>query len=231
MHSAVAYHDRLASTWDPRYHKASFAVREALLASCLADDRLDATRWLDAGCGSGTLARWLAGRGSVVDGVDASPNMIRAANELARREPFAERMAFRVASLEHLEAEPACYDGIVCSSVLEYLDRPADVLGMFARVLKVGGILIVSVPHKYSLVRRALTAVHSLMPARLAYLHFSRHQFSRRQFSRLLRAHCFATQRVYYFGGGLPYHLQRLPCLGSLMLVRAARTGDIIIRS
>ena len=227
MHSAVAYHDRIASDWDPRYRKASFAVREAILAACLTDLPLASTRWLDAGCGSGTLARWLARRGCRVDGVDASAHMIRAADELARHESYGNRLSFRVGALEQLDGEAGGYDGVLCSSVLEYLDRPADCLARFARLLKPRGALVVSVPHKYSLVRRALAVVHRLAPNRLAYFRHSKNEYSLREFSLLLQENHFEVERAYYFGGGLPGRLQRLPCFASLIMFLAFRTIEL----
>jgi SAM-dependent methyltransferase len=48
---------------------------------------------------------------------------------------------------EMSQVPDARYDTIVCHQVLEHLRRPADALAHMRRVLKPGGVLIVSVPH------------------------------------------------------------------------------------
>ncbi len=80
---AISYHDRLANNWERRYEKASFRARLVALAECLDGEDLSGTGWLDAGCGTGTLSRWLAERGCAVLGVDAAPQMINIAAMLA----------------------------------------------------------------------------------------------------------------------------------------------------
>ena len=76
---AVAYHASLAGEWERRYRKRSFQMRQTVLLKCLHGWDLAGTVWLDAGCGTGTLARWLATRGCSVLGVDAASEMVAAA--------------------------------------------------------------------------------------------------------------------------------------------------------
>jgi SAM-dependent methyltransferase len=45
----------------------------------------------------------------------------------------------------------ASFDGIMCSQVLEHVDRPEDVIGELGRVLKPGGTGLISVPFFYNL--------------------------------------------------------------------------------
>ena len=60
MSTAVEFHDRLAERWEAKYRKASFRAREDVLDRALAGVHLTGQRWLDAGCGTGTLSRALA---------------------------------------------------------------------------------------------------------------------------------------------------------------------------
>lgn len=88
---------------------------EAIVAAVL--DR-NPRRVLDLGCGEGWLARALAERGIEVTGVDASPALIEAANELGGGD-------FRVASYEELAGWNETFDLVVANfSLLQEELRP-----------------------------------------------------------------------------------------------------------
>jgi len=211
---AVAYHGSLADGWESRYQKSSFQMRQCVLEKCLRGENLTGTLWLDAGCGTGTLARWLAGRGCGVLGVDAAPEMVAAANQSLEFESHSDRLSFvRVSTLARLALDDSSLDGILCSSVLEYLPDPGACLTEFARVLKPGGLLLVSVPNRDSIARRLQLACHHLGgllgQSWCKFLNYSRNQYSTAEFSRLLAHTGFADEKVVPFGGPLPPLAQR----------------------
>jgi SAM-dependent methyltransferase len=72
---------------------------------------------LDAGCGTGDLARGLAPRVERVDAVDASPRMI----ERARQLPGAERVRWHAAPIEDAELDPP-YALIVAGDSVHWFD-------------------------------------------------------------------------------------------------------------
>jgi len=211
---AVAYHASLARQWEQRYRKPSFQMRETVLLKSLHGWKLAGTLWLDAGCGTGALSRWLAARGCGVLGVDASREMVGAANQAAQSQNYSERLDFvRITSVAHLALDDASLDGVLCSSVLEYVPDPRACLAEFARVLKPGGLLLVSVPNRDSVVRRMQLACHyfggRLGQSWCRFLDYSRHQYSSREFARLLAGSGFAGRKLVPFGGPLPGLAQR----------------------
>ncbi|HYA26286.1 MAG TPA: class I SAM-dependent methyltransferase [Terriglobales bacterium] len=222
---AVTYHDSLAADWEQRYRKRSFMAREAVLQKCLEGRSLSGQIWLDAGCGTGTLSRWLAARGCHVLGVDASPEMIAAASQFTRL-PAAEPR-FERAHIEHLGMQDGSCDGLLCSSVLEYVANPTACLTEFSRVLKPGGLLLVSIPNRHSLVRQVQLRCHqlsSLMGTRwMRFLDYSRQQYSRREFQELLTQTGFALEKVLPFGSPLPRLAQRSRHWGSLLMFMARK--------
>jgi 2-polyprenyl-6-hydroxyphenyl methylase/3-demethylubiquinone-9 3-methyltransferase len=225
---AIRYHDRLASDWDGRYQKASFRARLVALAECLDGEDLSGTEWLDAGCGPGTLSRWLAKRGCAVLGVDAAPNMIHTAAMLADSGTSPGRLRFqRVKTIARLPLDSHSADGILCSSVLEYLPHPEACLTEFARVLRPRGVLIVSVPSTHSVIRRAQITCnrvgHLLGKNWFAYLNYSTHQYSRLEFERMLERQRFCLKRVVPFGGPLPRWMQRTNTGGPLLMFSARK--------
>jgi 2-polyprenyl-3-methyl-5-hydroxy-6-metoxy-1,4-benzoquinol methylase len=235
---AVAYHRELAVGWEQRYRKPAFKARLRAVEECLAGQDLHGQRWLDAGCGSGTLARYLLEAGANVLGVDAAEEMITLARELASQdvakhdvakhdEPTRQLRFEHIATITHLPLADQSLDGILCSSVLEYVPDPAACLAEFARVLRPGGLLVVSVANRNSLVRKAQVATHRL-GRRLrrrwfAFLDYSHHEYAAAGFCTLLKEHGFSAGNVIPFGSPIPHWLQRREFGGSLLAFCAVR--------
>lgn len=96
---------------------------------------------LDAACGTGRYAEYLAGRGHQVVGVDGSPDMLARARA---RVPSAE---FRAGDLHRLPVSDDEVDAIVCALALTHVRDLAPVFAEFARVLRPGGHLVVADVH------------------------------------------------------------------------------------
>ena len=103
-------------------------------------------RVLDVGCGTGTLALVLAGRAGpegAVAGVDASPEMIAAAQRKARGKKLAP--TFRVAPAQDLPFADGWFDAVSTSLMIHHLpeaDRVGAIREML-RVLRPGGRLLI----------------------------------------------------------------------------------------
>jgi 2-polyprenyl-6-hydroxyphenyl methylase/3-demethylubiquinone-9 3-methyltransferase len=210
----IAYHASLADAWERRYRKPTFRTRQAVLLKCLQGRNLTDSVWLDAGCGTGTLARWLAERGCSVLGVDAASAMVAAATQSVQTENYSDRLSFvQIQTIARLALDDRSLDGILCSSVLEYVSDPSACLNEFSRVLKPGGLLLVSIPNRNSVVRRMQLACHhlsGLLGQRwLRFLDYSRHQYSRCEFERLLVCAGFSSEQFVPFGSPLPRLAQR----------------------
>jgi len=224
---AVTYHGQLARDWEQRYRKPSFRARLVVLDECL-DGRSLHGQWLDAGCGSGALSRWLAERGCAVLGVDAAPEMVQVSCDLAANHQDSERLSFRqVETIARLPIEAGRLDGILCSSVLEYLPDPAVCVAEFSRVLRPGGVLLVSVPNAASLVRRAQVVCHrvgkGLGRSWVKFLEYSHNQYQVLEFSELLIRAGFSVHGALAFGGPLPRGIQRRRWVGPLLMFLAEK--------
>ena len=97
---------------------------------------------LDAGCGEGfTLERFrLADIGAHLEGVDLSPEAI----DLGRA--LHPRLVLKQGSVYQLPYADNTFDLVVCTEVLEHLERPADALAELSRVAK--RYSIITVPHE-----------------------------------------------------------------------------------
>jgi 2-polyprenyl-3-methyl-5-hydroxy-6-metoxy-1,4-benzoquinol methylase len=227
---AVAYHRELAAGWEQRYQKPAFKARLRAIEECLAGRDLHGQHWLDAGCGSGTLARYLFEDGADVLGVDAAEEMITLARELAiamHDEPTRQLRFEHITTIAHLPLADQSLDGILCSSVLEYVPDPAACLTEFARVVRPGGLVVVSVANRNSLVRKAQLAAHRL--GRIlgqrwcAFLDYSHNDYAAAGFRRVLNEHGFTPGKVIPFGSPIPHWLQRQEFGGSLLAFSAVR--------
>lgn len=101
---------------------------------------------LDAGCGPGKYAEILLERGAVVTGIDLSTNMVRLA-----RERNGDRGHFFVHDLSAplgMFADGS-FDMVLSALTMDYVQDWAPVVREFHRVLKPGGILVMSTEHPF----------------------------------------------------------------------------------
>lgn len=209
--SSGEFHGRLASVWERKYDvRLSFKARERILVEAILRHCRPGSHWVDAGCGTGRFSRRLAACGAGrVYGLDAALPMLEVARGLANEQQMADRIRFEsVENLEHLLYPDHAFDGILCSSVLEYLEHPVAVLREFHRLLKPGGCLILSLPNRSAWLRKAQNACfHWTLRLgwrpRPAYLALVRNQYARDEAYRLLRESRFDVERLQFGGSGI----------------------------
>jgi 2-polyprenyl-3-methyl-5-hydroxy-6-metoxy-1,4-benzoquinol methylase len=107
-------------------------------ADCVPDNRV--LEVLDVGCGSGANSLRLAQKGHRVHGVDVS--------EIAIRHYCSHGFDGRVADVEvGLDYPAASFDCVFCSEVIEHMTSPGIVASEMNRILKPGGLLVISTPN------------------------------------------------------------------------------------
>jgi SAM-dependent methyltransferase len=119
-----------------------------------------ATRYLDAGCGSGMAAEMAAARGADVSGVDAAEEMLAIARSRAPNGDF------RRGDLEELPFADGTFDVVTGFNSLQYAGNPVAALREVGRVTKPGGSVVVMTfgnPEGMEVVA-LLTALKSLLP-------------------------------------------------------------------
>lgn len=94
----------------------------------------------DLGCGPGQIARYLKDHGAEALGLDLSPKMVEAAQKLSPDIPFSQ------GNMLALDLPEASWGGIAAFYSLIHIPRPLlpDALGELRRVLRPGGLLLIS---------------------------------------------------------------------------------------
>lgn len=110
-----------------------------------------ALRWLDFGCGAGAFLKYLRERAVVVGRpLELSGHDVGSYAELLHA-----RDGFRILGLDDLPREPdARYDIISMIEVIEHLPNPAEQIALAARLLKPGGLLLLTTGNLESPVAR-----------------------------------------------------------------------------
>lgn len=122
-------------------------------------------RVVDVGCGDGALASLLISEGAVVTGVD--PN--QTAVGMARRE--FQRRGLKADLHDSLDRLASCtFDIAVCADVIEHVSAPKDLLRNIERVLRPGGMVVVSTPVRLTEAPIDTSHVYEYFPSELREL-------------------------------------------------------------
>ena len=137
--STVTAYQQQSARYDAEAGGGLFAADEPVVAGYLSGREPGVA--LDAACGTGRFAEFLARRGHHVIGTDTSPDMLAHARQ---RVPGGE---FHLAELDRLPLPDDSVDVIVCALALVHVPSLHPVLAEFTRVLRPGGDLVISDIH------------------------------------------------------------------------------------
>jgi 2-polyprenyl-3-methyl-5-hydroxy-6-metoxy-1,4-benzoquinol methylase len=140
-----AYHWACVSRHPAR--RNSFVVARYERCIGLTEDaigNLEGRRVLDLGCGDGALSWLLWKRGAQAVGVDPTPEAI----EYARREHRRRGTDAQFATMSSYDSGQAdgSFDAVISTDVIEHVEQPIALLEELRRVLKPGGVGIVTTP-------------------------------------------------------------------------------------
>lgn len=103
-------------------------------------------RVLDAGCGAGVLMEEIARRGHQVTGLDVSLEMAAQAAQAVGDSGLALAGCVQ-GDLEALSFRDHAFDAVVCVGVLQYLPGDKASIAELGRVLRPGGLVVVTLPN------------------------------------------------------------------------------------
>ena len=153
------YADRGAYHWEQvsrsiRHHNAYVCARYDAVLSALGDVKGQLV--LDLGGGDGALSYLIAQRGARVVTLDSSVDALRHAREQFR---LRSGQASAVGAVAYsLPFPDAVFDAIVCSDVIEHVQRPDLLVGEALRTLRLGERIVLTTPLRVT--ERPLDGMH-----------------------------------------------------------------------
>ena len=107
-------------------------------------------RVLDIGCGPGLMTEALVERGGEVWGVDFLEPALAWARAEAEKASWGDRAHYVAGDAQALPFAAATFDTVIAMGVLEYLSDAYRFVAEVRRVLRPGGVLVISVPSRIS---------------------------------------------------------------------------------
>jgi ubiquinone/menaquinone biosynthesis C-methylase UbiE len=114
---------------------------------------------LDVGCGPAVIETELLQRGLDVVGVDISIEMLRHGLDRLATSPYRAHCQLVPGDVERLEFADGTFDAVACMGVLEYVPDYTRALREIHRVLREGGLAVISVPNRVSAYHLSLAGV------------------------------------------------------------------------
>lgn len=151
---------------------------------------LDGVKVLDVGCGDGVLSYLIAKKNAAVSGLDYSEIAIEFAKEKIKEYSI----DFKRGSAYELPFEDDCFDAVVSSDVIEHLEDVPRYLSEIRRVLKDGGVAVISTPIKCT--EHPLDKEHVVEWFQDEYKSVIEKQFSASDF---YYSHPLALQEIYSY--------------------------------
>ncbi len=119
--------------------------------------------FLDAGCGPAAHSVRLARRGFKVHAIDFSQSALGMAREYVESRGMADRITLQRSSLLELSFPSSSFDYVLCWGVLMHVPEVERAVAELARVVKPGGVLVVSESNKLSLDALAMRNLRRLL--------------------------------------------------------------------
>lgn len=133
---------QLYSRSDPQPQDRLARQRMKLALATVCGHLPEGARVLDIGAGSGLAAATLAGLGYRVTAVELIPELV----ERARAE-HGDGVVWHTGPFDGKIDKKATFDAVLCLSYLEFQERAGKELVKMRRLLKPGGLLVMSVPN------------------------------------------------------------------------------------
>ena len=107
-------------------------------------------RVLDVGCGTGPMVDYFCSRGLHYVGLDVAQGMLDSIAQRFRNAPYREHIELRTGTSDRVPLPGASIDVYVGMGLLEYLTDMQPTFHEIARVLKPGGLAVLTIPNYLS---------------------------------------------------------------------------------
>jgi len=143
LHDKTRFYDTIASDFDEIMNHYDLQRRlEVIFDQLLAGKDLEGRRLLDAGCGTGYFSHRALSTGAKVTSVDIGVNLLKEARKKGAPQPVA-------SDVTRLGFADNTFDVVVSSECIEHTPSPEKAVSELIRVLRPGGILVVTCPNRF----------------------------------------------------------------------------------
>jgi ubiquinone/menaquinone biosynthesis C-methylase UbiE len=135
------FYDRFAQEFDSKMNMYDTRKRLSVVFDELLTEDLTHKKLLDGGCGTGWFSASAVARGAETYSMDVGDNLLEKVKSKCNSHLV-------VGSILDIPFADNFSDIVVSSEVIEYTPVPLNAISEFARVLKPGGIIVVTTPNK-----------------------------------------------------------------------------------
>lgn len=135
------FYETLADRFDGLMNKYDLARRIQIIFKELLPENLEDKRLLDAGCGTGWFSKEAVSRGASVVSLDLGCRLLKQVKEKCSSTPVA-------GDVLALPFKNDVFDFVIATEVIEHTVNPKEAIRAMNRVLKPGGLFILTTPNK-----------------------------------------------------------------------------------
>jgi len=141
--SKELFYDRFSGQWEDKINDRETKKRlNIVFGRLLKPSELKNKKFLEVGCGLGYFSNRAYKLGAKVTGIDTGPNLIKINK---KKTPNAK---FLVASASRLPLKDNSFDIVLSTEVIEHVEDQERSIKEMIRVLKKGGILVITTPNR-----------------------------------------------------------------------------------
>jgi len=137
------FYDNFASQFDSKMNMYDTNKRvHIIFDKLLGEEDLEGKSLLDAGCGTGWFSKKANERRAVVTSMDIGEKLLKQVKLKCKTTRI-------VGSVLDIPFEDSTFDYVISSEVIEHTPDPLYAINEFHRVLKPGGLLVVTTPNRF----------------------------------------------------------------------------------
>jgi 2-polyprenyl-3-methyl-5-hydroxy-6-metoxy-1,4-benzoquinol methylase len=141
--SKELFYDRISDVWGSKINNSETNKRiKVIFDIFLHKNELKNKKFLEVGCGLGYFSNKASKLGAKVTGIDIGPNLVKINKKLTPSGTFI------VSSASNLPFKDETFDVVLSTEVIEHVDNQKRAIKEISRVLKKGGILVITTPNK-----------------------------------------------------------------------------------
>ncbi len=138
----MLFYESIASSFDSVVNMYDTHKRLDVVYRELLTENIKGKTILDAGCGTGWFSQVAAGRGAKVTSMDVGSELLKQVAQKCHSHRV-------VGDLMKMPFKAKSFDVVVSSEVIEHVTDPEKAISEMYRVLKPGGILILTTPNRF----------------------------------------------------------------------------------